>query len=120
MTKTIAGIDLGHIQSLRQEKWAPGIIPINIPTKDSDETEVFDYFGAIKRISIEGIYDGDTATIKAAVDAINALISGNQENSVSLITDQTGTLSVKVERFNAEWDIPGTKATYSLSVVQGV
>lgn len=119
MAQTLNGIDLGHMQEIRNDKWSPGIVPINIPTKDSDETEVFDYFGSIRRVNIEGIFEGDVATIKVSIDAISALISGNQSVSVNLITDYTGTIKVKVERFTSTWNIPGNKANYSLSVVEG-
>ena len=108
MAATLAGVPLDNIQQITQSK-VGNIMPIPIPMGDSDQTEVFDLGGNLETISVEGYYTSDSvANTKTKVDALLALFDGSQDTAISLITDQTGTLSVKIADVSITWSIGDT------------
>ena len=115
---TLAGQSLGSVESIAWTKDA-NLITIPFPEGDSAATETYDLLGVTKIITISGVFTGDTATVKAAVDVISALIDGDQSTSVSLVTDEVGTLSVKMASFDVTWEIPSNRATYVLKLIEG-
>ena len=59
------------------------LTPIPLYTKDSNETEVFDYGGTIKTIHLSGIFIGSTkAECKQFITDIESYINGEQDDTV--------------------------------------
>ena len=119
-TPSLGGIDLSQLNSIDINKRS-NLLPLPMPTGDSDETEVFDMLGVVKTITLNGqIVESSVSAVKAIVDSLEALAAGDQENTISFISDQTGTISVKVMSIQIGWKIPGFTADYSIQIVQGV
>jgi len=115
---TLGGIELTGCEQIRPEKTA-NIIPIPIPTEDSDKTEVFDMLGVVKMISIVGTFaEGTISNTRAKVNAFEALIDGNQD-VIEFISDQTGTITGMIASSLTVWDLPGFKCTYEVKFIQG-
>ena len=118
MTITLDGIDLEKVESLDVNKNA-NILPLSMPTKDSDETETFDMLGVTKILTVTGKFVGPTA--KDKVDAIEGIADGQQDSSVvfsapSVLND---TVNVKVASINTTWNIPGFVCVYTIRLLQG-
>ena len=117
-TPTIGAVTLTGCSTISPEKTA-NIIPIPMPTEDSDQTEIFDMLGVVKLISVEGVFAESTiAATKALVDSLEALVDGNQ-TVIDFVSDQTGTISVMVASVRTAWDIPGFRCRYSIKLIQG-
>jgi len=115
---TLGGVSLTGVETISIDKTA-NIIPLPMPTGDSDKTEVFDLLGVVKTISISGTFAESTiSATKAKVDAIEALIQGNQPVAV-FTSDQTGTINCMVADISTNWTIPGFRATYEIKIVEG-
>ena len=122
MAATLGGVNLDNIQSITQSK-SGNIMPITIPMADSNETEVFDLGGNLEVVELDGFYTSDSvANTKTKVDALMALFDGSQDTAISLITDQTGTLSVKIAELSISWSIGDTPtsvvANYGLKLLR--
>lgn len=115
---TLGGVTLTGVDSIRVNKNA-NVIPLPMPTEDSDKTEVFDMLGVVKMIGVTGMFAGDTATTKAKIDSIEALITGNQL-PISFISDATGTISCMVASIDTTWNLPGNNCNYNIKLIQGV
>jgi len=115
---TIDGINLSQTETINVDK-AANILPLPIPTGDSDETETFDMLGVLKTIGVSGAFTGETATIQAKIVAIEAIIDGDQDTSVSFNSDQTGSVQVKISDFSYTWEIPGSVCRFNLKMIQG-
>jgi len=116
---TLDGNALGSVNSINYVKDA-NIIPIALAGSDSDDTLTFDLFGVTKIIRVEGLFAGETATVKAAIDVIAGLVAGAQTDSVNFISDELGTIGVKINSFDVTWVIPSNRATYVLTLTEGV
>jgi len=116
---TLNGNELDNVETIIFVKDA-NIIPLPFPGGDSDATETFDLLGATKIITVSGAYVGEPATVKSDIDIIDALIDGNQESSYVFVSDQLGSLNVKISSFDVTWTIPGNRADYSLKLVEGI
>jgi len=115
---TLGSVTLTGCESISPEKNA-NIIPLPLPTEDADQTEVFDMLGVVKLINIRGVFAESTiSATKALVDALEALIDGNQ-TVISFVSDQTGTINVMVASVRTGWDIPGFQCTYDIRLIQG-
>ena len=57
---TLNGLNLGKLQTIGNEKNA-NIVPLPIPTEDSNETEVFDMLGVVRTIALGGVFVGTLA-----------------------------------------------------------
>lgn len=116
---TLAGISLTGMETLSTEK-AGNVIPLTIPTGDSDTTEVVDFLGVIKTITCRGTFNlENVAATKAVIDSIEALVNGDQNSTVNFVSDQTGTIAVMIANFSVTWDVPGFKCSYDLKLIQG-
>ena len=102
------------------------ILPLYL--NDSDGTDVFDFGGVTKMITLNGVFVGATeAAVKVFVDAVEALVQGQQDvgNGYPLIftDDRRGTgasaLKVKVLDFESIF-VAGypTACTWTLKLVQ--
>ncbi len=118
---TLNGLALGNVQSLSNDKNG-NIIPLSIPGGDSDVTETIDLLGVIRTITIVGNFTGTTAANKTSVEAIEALCNGLQSSSVNFVSDEIGTISVKVNRMRTEWPVgtPSAIVNYVITLLQGV
>ena len=115
---TLNGIELTGVDTIRVSKSA-NIIPLPIPTQDSDATEVFDLLGVVKTISITGLFSGGSAAAtKSLLDSIEELIDGNQ-GVITFESDQQGTISCMVASVDSTWQVPGFTATYDIKLIQG-
>jgi len=116
---TLGGVTLFGTSEIRPEKNA-NIIPIPMPTSDADATEIFDMLGVVKMISLTGTYSaGSIASTKAWVDSLEALVDGEQD-AISFISDQTGTVNCMIMTITTGWDVPGFTVNYSIKLVQGI
>ncbi len=119
VTPTLGLVSLTGCNRISTEKTA-NIIPLPIPGKDADETEVFDLLGVVKLLSVDGRFSSSTiSATKSLIDALEALITGDQ-STVSFTSDQTGTISVMVNNVAVTWEVPGFIAVYSIKLVQGL
>jgi hypothetical protein len=117
---TLASQSLGNVETISYDK-DPNIILLSFPGSDSSAAEVYDLMGVTKTITINGVFTGsNVAAVKALVDAIDTLCDGNQTSTVSLVSDEIGTLSVMVGPFTVTWDVAVCAARYQLKLYQGV
>ena len=92
--------------------------------RDSDETDVFDFGGTIKMLTLNGIYiDTTESAVKTFIDNVEALIQGHQDINAGapyvFVDDRRGTIRVKILSFDSIF-VEGfpTGATWSLKLVQ--
>ena len=85
---TLGAVTLTGCSNISVEKTA-NIIPIPMPTEDSDQTEIIDMLGVVKMVSLNGVFAESTiADTKALVDALEALVTGLQ-STISFTSVQT-------------------------------
>ena len=77
------------------------LTPLPLFGEDSDNTDVFDFGGAIKTINLTGVYvDTTVANVKTSIDDMENLVNGNQSSEngypLSFVDDYRGTLNVKI------------------------
>jgi len=73
------------------------LTPMPLYQSDSDETEVFDYGGTIRTITIIGVFVGATkAACATFITDAEALITGAQEDTVEYTDEYRGTINIKV------------------------
>lgn len=116
---TINSLELDNVKQISFTKDA-NIVPLSFPGGDSSATETFDLLGVTKVITIGGAYVGTTANVKTDVNSLSALIDGDQSTSYSLVTDELGTISVKISSLDIVWDTLNNKAEYTLKLIEGV
>ena len=91
---------------------------------DSDATDVFDFGGTVKTITLTGFYiDTSTANLKTWVDSIEALQQGHQDIDAgapyTFVDDLRGTLKVKVIDFSSTFqEGDPTRINWSIKLVQ--
>lgn len=115
----LGSVNLLGVKRIDSDKNA-NIIPLPLPTKDSDESQVFDLLGVVKLISIDGEYSAGTiALTKAYADSIEALVNGDQ-NTIDFVSDQMGTISCMVNQVRIGWSFDViSKVTFSIKLIQG-
>ena len=115
---TLNGIDLIGCEGIIVDKQA-NIIPLTLPTEDSDATEVFDMLGVLKTITITGkVAKSTIAQTKAVIDSLEGIPTGDQA-TVNFVSDQTGTIEIMVQQVLSNWDIPGFSCSYTIKLIQG-
>ena len=98
------------------------ILPLYL--SDSDETDVFDYGGTTKIITLTGVYmAANVATLKTWVDSVEALIQGHQDVQagypLTFTDDLRGTIKVKILDFNSTFNEgQSTKIDWTIKIVQ--
>lgn len=115
---TLGGVTLTNVTSMSENKTA-NIIPLPIPTQDSDTTQLFDMLGNVEIISIDGSFTGESADVRTSVTSLKALVSGNQTATISLIDHTTTTFTVMVADVTCNWDLPGNVCFYSIKLFRG-
>lgn len=92
---------------------------------DSDATDVFDFGGVVKTITLTGFYtDTSTANLKTWVGSIEALIQGHQDEEAAVpapytfIDDLRGTILVKIIDFSSTFqEGDPTRINWSIKLV---
>ena len=120
MSASIGGIDLGEIQSERQNKNG-NLFQTPMPLLDSNEAVLFDIFGMMRTINIDGIFIGTDEQHVAFINAIESMMGGNQSGS-TFISSKTGFENKNVYLNNFDWKVDAadvSKIHYSLSMIEG-
>lgn len=98
------------------------VLPLYL--SDSDQTDVFDFGGTVKLITLTGVYLGtDVATLKTWIDSVEALIQGHQDTDagypLTFIDDLRGTIKVKIMDFDSTFaEGNQTRIDWSIKLVQ--
>ncbi len=125
---TLAGVTLHDgsstiiIENDARKEAVLAIMPLYL--SDSDLTDVFDFGGTIKIITLTGVYIGaDVAALKTWVDSVEALIQGHQDVDAgapyTFVDDLRGTIKVKILNFGStkpEGEI--TTVNWTIKLVQ--
>ena len=82
------------------------LTPLPMYLMDSHETDVFDFGGVTKVLTITGTFNGDAQSeVKTFIESIEALIQGHQDISagypIDLVDDTRGTIKVKILDFDS-------------------
>jgi len=114
---TLNGIDLDKVENISYDKSA-NILPLPMPTRDSDETETFDMLGVIKTITVTGVFQDDPVSKVAQVEG---LANGQQDSSVAFISPntQSGSINVKVGGVRTTWQRPAFIANFEIILFEG-
>jgi len=98
------------------------ILPLYL--NDSDLTDVFDFGGTIKIITLTGSFVGaNLAAVKTWVDSVDALIQGHQDIAAgapyTFVDDLRGTIKVKILDFNSTFlEADPVRITWALKLVE--
>lgn len=98
------------------------ILPLYL--SDSDLTDVFDFGGTIKLITLTGVYIGaNIAALKTWIDSVEALQQGHQDVDAgapyTFVDDLRGTIKVKVIDFNStKTEGDSTRISWIIKLVQ--
>lgn len=98
------------------------ILPLYL--SDSDLTDVFDFGGVIKLITLTGVYIGaDIAALKSWVDSVEALQQGHQDVQAgapyTFVDDLRGTIKVKIIDFTStKTEGNATEIRWTIKLVQ--
>ena len=120
MSTSVGGIDLGEIQSERQNKNG-NLFQMPMPLSDSNETILFDMFGMMRTINIDGIFTGTDAQHVTFINAIETIMDGNQSGS-AFISSKTGFSNKTVFIDSFDWRVDKadvSKISYSLTLKEG-
>jgi len=117
---SIGGVDLGDVQSERQNKFA-SLFQQNLPRRDSQYAILLDIFGVGRTISVEGIITGTDSTHVTFINAIETIIGGTQSGS-TFISSKTGFSNKTVFIDSFDWRVDKadvSKISYSLTLKEG-
>lgn len=118
-TPTLGGVTLTGCSQIGDAKTG-NIVLMPMPLGDSDETELFDFGGVEQTFNVQGVFAESTvAATKVKVDAIKALIDGDQASTVTFSSDQTGSIPVMVMAASFNWDVPGFTCQYTIKLGRG-
>jgi hypothetical protein len=121
---TLSGDGKSFIQENTARKESD-ITPMPLYTQDSDQTDVFDFGGTVKTLTILGVYvdSSGISGLKVFVDDMEAIIQGAQDQSdgypLTFTDDLRGTIKVKVADFEStlvSGDV--TFLTWTLKLIQ--
>ena len=99
------------------------LTPMPIYLNDSDQTDVFDFGGTVKTITLIGNYTGDETEQKDFIDSIQNLIQGHQDVAagypLTFTDDLRGILKIKVLDFEStKVDGQPNRITWTLKLVE--
>jgi hypothetical protein len=98
------------------------VLPLYL--SDSDQTDVFDFGGTVKLITLTGVYLGvNTAALKTWIDSVEVLIQGHQDTDagypLTFTDDLRGTIKVKIMDFDSTFaEGNQTRIDWSIKLVQ--
>ena len=121
MAYSLGGQSLGNITRDYAKKTSGAVV---LPSfyEDADKTEVIEMSGPIREFTVEGIYTAtSTATLTTFIDAIEGFIDGQQDTTVSYVSDLRGTINVKVLDFDSDW-VEGRPSAvpYTIKLVEAI
>jgi len=99
------------------------LVPMPLYLNDSDLTDVFDFGGAIKTITLSGTKTGSASEQKDFIDSVEAFIQGHQDIAagypLTFTDDLRGTIKVKVMDFESS-KVEGqpSKITWVIKLVE--
>lgn len=114
---------LGTVQSEGVTKTASQMMESPLFMADSDQTDVFDFGGAVRIITIEVIKDDTAANLTTFTQALMTLIQGDQSPDkgypIDYVSDLLGTVKVKIQNISFTW-IAGeaTKLGYTIKMIE--
>ncbi len=117
---TLNGIDLGDVQSERQNKFA-SLFQQNLPRRDSSVAILLDIFGVGRTINVDGILTGVDATQVTFINAMEAIIAGTQ-SGVTFVSSKTGFANKTVFIDSFDWRVDKadvSKIRYTLTLKEG-
>lgn len=114
MAYTLDGNNLGSIQSETVKKTAQ-ITPLPLPLSDSNQTDVFDFGGVIRTISLTTVKSGNTAALQSLITALNNILDGDQVSTVPYVSDLFGTINVKLMDVSFTY-VAGKPLTMTMSI----
>ena len=119
---TLQDLDQANIEENTARKEAI-LTPMPLYSQDSSQTDVFDFGGVIKTITLIGSYAGTSvANCKTFIDSVEALIQGQQDRAagypITFTDDLRGTLKVKVMDFESTLASGNFKCTWTLKIVE--
>lgn len=97
---TLGGIALGTVTSETVSKQG-NLTPIPLLFLDADKTNVFDYGGVTRVITIEGYFNGTLAANLTSIQNIEALQAGNQIDTIVYDSDFRADMNVKIEKIDS-------------------
>lgn len=98
------------------------IMPLYL--SDSDKTDVFDYGGVTKTITLSGVYVAETVVaLKTWIESAEELQQGHQDTDdgypLNMTDDLRGPIYVKVMSFSSDWNEgEPTKITWTIKLVE--
>ena len=113
-------IDLGDVQNETQTKDG-NLFQTPMPYSDSDQSILFDLFGMMRTINVDGVITGTDATHVTFINAIETIMNGQQEKS-TFISSKTGYANKNVYLNTFSWTVNKadvSKINYSLSMIEG-
>ncbi len=117
---SLNGTDLGDVQIEKQRK-SSQLFQMPIPTLDSAQAILYDLFGVMRTISVEGLFSGTNAEHVTFINAMEALIAGSQDG-VTFVSSKS-TISNKTVFVNDfDWRVNRadvSKIDYTLSLIEG-
>lgn len=100
------------------------LVPVPMYTKDSDETDVFDFGGVTKTITITGRYiHGTLATIVTWKESLENLVNGQQDTingyPITFTDDFEGSRKVKIMSIEFTMDSGNpTQLFYTIKLIE--
>lgn len=123
-TITLSGDGYGFISDNNCKKESM-LTPMPLYLTDSDGTDVFDFGGTIKTITLTGryIHDDGVSKLKIWADSVEALIQGHQDIEagypITFTDDLRGELKVKVMDFDSTWiEADPTTLQWTLKIME--
>ena len=120
MAYSLTGMtSLGNVNSEVMRKTG-GLIEIPSVAEDSDQTEVIDFTGPIRTITISGTYVNETPdNLTNFVGELEALVDGEQDSTATYVSDLSGSFSVKIK--SVDYDFIGGEPSvvkYTIEMVE--
>lgn len=116
---TLGGVNMGNVSGI-SFGFRSDLDVLSFPGTASSTNLVFEMGGVERTISVSGNFTGSTtAAVKTLVDALQALINASQSSSVAFVSDECGTIQVKIASFDVKWERPSNRAEYSLQILEG-
>ena len=116
----LAGVEMVGCNLVRVSKPA-NLMPMAMPTLDSDETLLFDFGGSVLTTEVAGTFaDADIDFIRNFINTFESIASGDQTGTIPFTSDITGTIDVMINGLDFTLNQPGNNLSYSIKLTQGV
>jgi len=103
-------------------KKSANLMELPMPLSDSSDTDVFDFMGCTKKITLNGVFDAannGSSAIIGFTGSVDSLIQGQQTYSTLKSINIAGSLIVKADNFNYDY-LRGNPNSirYNLTLIQ--